>query len=81
MASFVENVWNSLRKSLGIFGGTFYTVCLNFDYFISSWWNSTCFSQVFQKFYAGLFSKFAPIFCDKMGGFTQFPHSLLLLLN
>ncbi len=81
MAKIVENLWNSLRKSLGIFGGTFCTDFVSCDFCANFWWNSIYFTQVFQKFCAGFYFKNIPIFCNKLGGFTHFPHSLLLLLN
>ena len=80
MVSVVEKLWNSLRKSLGNFCGMFCTGFINCGFFDGFWWNSVCFSQVFQKFCAGFNFKNTPIFCDKLGGFTHFPQSLLLLL-
>lgn len=81
MVNTVEKMWNSLRKYMVKTSGIFCTDFRNSVFKNSFWWICCRFSHILQKFCAKFLFKNTPIFCDKLGGFTHFPHSLLLLLN
>ncbi|MBQ6511024.1 hypothetical protein IJI94_03655 [Candidatus Saccharibacteria bacterium] len=72
MAKNVDNLWNSLCKSLVKKCGTFYTSFCNCGVFNGFWWNFSRFSHVFQKFYASLFFKNTPVYSAGLAGFYTF---------
>ena len=72
MVKNVDNLWNSLRKSLMKKCGTFYTGFYNRGVLNSFWWNPSRFSHVFQKFYASLFYKNTPVYNADLVGFYTF---------
>ncbi len=81
MVKNVDNLWNSLRKSLAKKCGIFYTVFYDRDTLNDFWWNSLRFSHVFQKFYANLFYKNTPIHNVNLVGFYTFSTESTITTN